>query len=346
MAGSGRAPLDDVADHGGNLSSAQRQFPNASGPWLDLSTGINPHSYPFGSIAASAFTRLPDDSRMRMLLEAAAQAYGAPSPDMIVATPGTQILLPLTAELVRPGRAAILSPTYAEHRRAAALAGHEVEEVADMSGLRRSDLAVIVNPNNPDGCIVPKPALMELGAELHRRGGLLVVDEAFMEVGPADGSIAPQARSGGIVVLRSFGKFFGLAGVRLGFAIGAEDRIATLRARLGPWAVSGPAIELGIAGLTDLGWLASMRRRLAEDAERLDGILVEAGLPVAGGTSLYRFVRSPDAQAVFRTLGEAAILVRRFDWDGHALRFGLPGDDAGFARLRDALIRWRDAAAA
>lgn len=341
MSRSDGTSLVDVADHGGSLSRAGRLFPDAPRPWLDLSTGINPHSYPFGDIDAGAFTRLPEDSRLQALLETAARAYGAPSPRNIVAAPGTQILLPLVATMAGRGKAAILSPTYAEHYRAAAMAGHETVEVADPEGLRRSDLAIVVNPNNPDGRIVARPSLLAIAADLRAASGLLVVDEAFMEVGPADGSLAPDVAQGGIVVLRSFGKFFGLAGVRLGFAIGPEDLVAEIRSRLGPWAVPGPAIELGIAGLADVSWQRAMRLRLADAAERLDGLLRDAGLTVAGGTSLYRFVRTSEAQALFCALGEAGILVRRFDRDEHALRFGLPGDDDAYSRLGRALAEWR-----
>lgn len=341
MSGSGRAPVADVVDHGGNLTRARRQFPDAPGPWLDLSTGISPHPYPFDGIPASAFTRLPEDSRMELLLETAARAYGAPSPANVVAAPGTQVLLPLAAGLIPQGRAAILSPTYAEHRRAASLAGHEVAEVTDPAALCLSDYAVVVNPNNPDGRVAPLLSLVDLAGEMRRRGGLLLVDEAFMDVGPAGGSLVADAARGGAVVLRSFGKFFGLAGIRLGFAFGAEDAVAALRAALGPWAVPGPAIEIGIRALADRGWQQAMRLRLAQEAGRLDRLLSQAGLKVVVGTPLYRFVRSPEARSVFHALGEAGILVRSFGFDDQALRFGLPGDEAGFSRLERALIRWQ-----
>lgn len=341
MSGSATAPVADVVDHGGNLTRAQRQFPDARGPWLDLSTGINPHAYPFDEIPASAFTRLPGDSRMELLLETAARAYGAPSVANIVAAPGTQVLLPLAARLIPPGRAAILSPTYAEHRRAAALAGHAVAEIAEPAALGRSDYAVVVNPNNPDGRIVERSTLLELAGRMRARGGLLVVDEAFMDVGPDGGSLVADAARGGAVVLRSFGKFFGLAGLRLGFAFGAEEHVAALRSLLGPWAVPGPAIEIGIRALADRGWQQAMRQRLTEDAGRLDRLLRRAGLEVIGGTALYRFVRTREARSVFHVLGEAGILVRSFDFDEQALRFGLPGDEAGFARLERALIAWQ-----
>lgn len=341
MSGSGTAPVADVVDHGGNLTRAQRRFPDAPGPWVDLSTGINPHPYPFGEIPASAFARLPQDSRMDLLLETAAQAYGAPSTANIVAAPGTQVLLPLVAKLISRGKAAILSPTYAEHFRVACLAGHETVETGDPAALGNADYAVVVNPNNPDGRIVERPALLELAGAMRRSGGLLLVDEAFMDVSPAGGSLVADVGRGNVVVLRSFGKFFGLAGIRLGFAFGAEDVVSALRSHLGPWAVPGPTIEIGIRALADRGWQQAMRRRLAGDAGRLDRLLTQSGLDVTGGTALYRFVRSQEARSLFNALGEAGILVRSFGFDEEALRIGLPGDDAGFSRLERALVQWR-----
>ena len=341
MMGGKNAPLDEVTDHGGSLARAERLFPDAPKPWLDLSTGINPHPYPTGDVPASAFSRLPEEARLRELTAAAAYAYGAPSHDLVVAAPGTQILLPLTASLIPPGRAAIWSPTYAEHRRAAALAGHAVSECADLDQLAAADLAIVVNPNNPDGRLHERAPLLDLAAHLDRQGGLLVVDEAFMDVGPADASLVAEAERGGFVVLRSFGKFFGLAGLRLGFAIGPHGLVERLRARLGPWAVSGPALEIGIAALSDLQWQAEMRARLAGAAAQLDARLARAGLSAAGGTDLYRFLRTPDAADIFAHLGRHGILVRSFAHDRQALRFGLPGGDEAFERLARALAAWR-----
>jgi cobalamin biosynthetic protein CobC len=154
-----------------------------------------------------------------------------------------------------------------------------------------------------------------------------------------DGEVA----QGGLVVLRSFGKFFGLAGLRLGFALAAPEIAAKLRERLGPWAVSGPALAIGQRALADLEWQQSTRRRLAAKAARLDGLLAEAGLEVCGGTSLFRFVRTPHAPGLFAALGCKGIFVRRFSHDLQALRFGLPGGPADFVRLRAALREWRAA---
>lgn len=330
---------DEVTDHGGSLGAARKLFPHAPEPWLDLSTGINPHAYPLPPLPASAFTRLPEAARVLELLDAAALAYGAPDARHVVAAPGTQILLPLVAALVPPGRAAVLSPTYAEHRRAAALAGHQVREVCEWERLAEADLAVLVNPNNPDGRVIPRAGLLHLAGQMRGRGGLLVVDEAFMDVGPRGASLAGDAAEGGFVVLRSFGKFFGLAGLRLGFALSAPETVGILRARLGPWAVSGPALEAGIAALSDHTWQEAERARLAASAARLDALLARYGLAVAGGTSLFRFLRTERAQSLFQALGREGILVRAFAADPHALRFGLPGDDLGLARLDAALAK-------
>jgi cobalamin biosynthesis protein CobC len=254
----------------------------------------------------------------------------------VVAAPGTQILLPLVAALVPPGKAAVLGPTYGEFSRAAALAGHDVTEVRDVGALRDADLAVVVNPNNPDGRVFGKRELLDL-LEAPRRRGLLVVDEAFMDVGPDGTSLCGEVERGGLVVLRSFGKFFGLAGVRLGFAVAMPEIAVRPTATLGPWAVSGPAVAIGRTALADTVWIGAMRQRLDKEARRLDAVLIEAGMEIIGGTSLFRLVSTPVADRLFHHLGSAGILVRRFPAHPSWLRFGLPGDDAAWERLQLAL---------
>jgi cobalamin biosynthesis protein CobC len=323
--------------HGGDLAAARLLFPGAPEPFVDLSTGINPHSYPIPSFASDVFTRLPEPIALERLTMAAARAYGAPSDAHVVAAPGTQILLAQVAALVPPGRATLLGTTYAEHARAAALAGHTVNEARGLDELADPDLAILVNPNNPDGRIVPRAHLLAL---LHARAahrGLLVVDEAFMDVGPLDASLGAEVERGRVVVLRSFGKFFGLAGLRLGFAIAAPAIAAQLRAVLGPWAVSGPAIAIGEIALADTTWIAATRARVAEEAARLDQLLQSRGFAAAGGTSLFRLVRTPRAAALYDQMGRAGVLVRRFDENPHWLRFGLPPDEPAWQRLTEAL---------
>jgi cobalamin biosynthetic protein CobC len=214
-----------------------------------------------------------------------------------------------------------------------------VAEVRDLQQLRDADLAVVVNPNNPDGRTFGRRELLELaGARRHR--GLLVVDEAFMDVGPDGASLCGEVMRGGLVVLRSFGKFFGLAGVRLGFAVAAPAIAERLAATLGPWAVSGPAIAIGQTALADPAWIRPMRERLAQEARRLDEVLAAAGMEIAGGTSLFRLARTPAADRLFHHLGRTGILVRRFPEHPDWLRFGLPGSDIAWDRLRTALGRY------
>lgn len=342
--------IGEVRDHGGSLARAAALFPGAPTPWIDCSTGINPHVYPLSGISASALAdtlrRLPESADIAWLCETAARAYGAPGASNVVAAPGTQSLLPEVAALVRPGLARVLGPTYAEHRRCAALAGHRVEEVSDIDRLRDADLAVLVNPNNPDGRLHSRETLLGLAAALAARGGLLVVDEAFMDVAPEGFGLAAFVEAAGnVVILRSFGKFFGLAGLRLGFALASKALAARLRARLGPWAVSGPAVLIGTAALGDREWQAAERERLAGQAARLDAVFASHHVAVSGGTGLYRFLRTPHAPAIFESLGRQGVYVRRFDAMPDALRIGLPPDEAAWSRLSGALAGWRAGAA-
>lgn len=310
--------------HGGNLTEARARFPEARGPWLDLSTGISPFPYPLPEFSAEAFTRLPEPADVTQLQELAARRYGADDPTQVVAAPGTQILLPLIAKLLPPGRARVAGPTYAEHARAAALAGHEV--VAEGP----AELLTIVNPNNPDGRFRTRSEMLALRPP----EGLLVADEAFMEAAPSDEGLAGEVGEG-VIVLRSFGKFHGLAGLRLGFAIASASTAARLRDALGPWAVSGPALAVGLAALADEAWAAAMRLRLAEAAAALDGVLAAGGCRVLGGTSLFRLAEVPPG--TYERLGRSGILVRRFDYWPDRIRFGLPPDAASLRRLAEAL---------
>jgi cobalamin biosynthetic protein CobC len=333
---------DEPLPHGGELSVARRLFPDAPEPFIDLSTGINPNPYPLPHFLAELFARLPEADALASLAAIAAKAYGAPSAAHVVPSPGTQILLPLAAGLVRPGRAAILAPTYSEHSRAATLAGHAVTETSDISALADAELALVTNPNNPDGRALAKEDLIAVAKKLHTRGGVLMVDEAFMDVGPPGASLAPDVSRGNIIVLRSFGKFFGLAGVRLGFALATPPLAARLSALLGPWAVSAPALAVGGQALADQAWIETTRRRLKQAAARLDAILTGSGLELIGGTALFRLVQSSAASELFRHLGRAGILTRVFPEHATWIRFGLPAAEQDWQRLQIAMADFRN----
>ncbi len=325
--------------HGGGVDAAAARFGIPADDWLDLSTGINPVPYPLPPLAAALWRRLPDRDQERALRAAAALAYGVADPAHVVPAPGSQALIQWLPRLRRPGRVAVLGPTYAEHAAAWAAAGHEATSLSDPARLAEADVAIAVNPNNPDGRAFAPPALLDLAAKLERRGGWLVVDEAFADTTP-ELSLASSIARPGLVALRSFGKFFGLAGLRLGFALAGPEIAIPLRAALGPWCVSGPAAEIAICALGDRAWIARTRRRLATDAARLDGLLADAGLGIVGGTSLFRLATHAHAADLFEHLGRHGILARRFPEHPSWLRFGLPGEENDWARLVAALAAW------
>jgi cobalamin biosynthetic protein CobC len=337
---------DEPVVHGGDLGAARRLFPDAPEPFLDLSTGINPNPYPLPRFPADLYARLPDPAAVAALATEAARAYGAPSADHVVAAPGSQILLPIIADLVPAGRAAILTPGYPEHTRAAGLAGHSVTAVGSIENCSDATLVILGNPNNPDGRLFTRGTLANLVADLRRRRGLLVIDEAFMDAAPAGLGFAGDLATGNVVVLRSFGKFFGLAGVRLGFALAAPTIAARIRAALGPWAVSGPALAIGTKALADTAWIARTRKRLEASAKRLDSTLATANLDIVGGTALFRLVHTPAAQVLLSHLGRAGIWVRAFPDQAQWLRFGLPANEREWRRLNKTIASFRETVAA
>lgn len=312
--------------HGGDLGEVARRFADAPRPWIDLSTGINPVPYPVPVLPDTAWTRLPSRAAEEALLAAAAQRYGVRDPASIVAAPGTQALIQLLPRLVPRSRVAIVGPTYEEHQLCWARHGHEVRIVGS---LEDADVVVVVNPNNPTG-------RLQAPADLAKVRGLLVVDESFIDFLPREMSLAgelpPRA-----VVLRSFGKSYGLAGLRLGFAIASPDIALRLREEIGPWAVSGPALEIGRRALNDGAWLRTARDRVVADSARLDDFLREAGFEILGGTALFRLARHPTAFAFVQRLACQGIHVRSFGHSPEWLRFGLPADDEAFRRLVKAL---------
>jgi cobalamin biosynthetic protein CobC len=333
-----------VTEHGGRLAAARLLFPGAPEPFLDLSTGINPVPYHLPRFPADAFTRLPEPEALWELQAIAAAAYGAASPEMVAAAPGTQILISLLPHLVPDDTArdnatrgrdvAVLGPTYAEHAMAWRAAGARVTAARGLEELAGHEVAVLCNPNNPDGRRHGRAELAELAGRVR----LLVVDESFADFDGPERGAAPLLPRPGLMVLRSFGKSYGLAGLRLGFALAEPALADRLRAAMGPWAVSGPALAVGIPALRDRNWLMEAARRCAVDALRLDMLLAQAGFRILGGTSLFRLASHDAAADWFARLGRAGILVRRFRDPADWLRFGLPGDEAGWARL-EAVLR-------
>lgn len=314
--------------HGGDMRESQRRFPNAPLPWIDLSTGINPVPYPVAALPAEAWSRLPTHEDAQALLGAAAARYSVRDAATIVAAPGTQALIQLLPRLLPSSRVAVLGPTYEEHELCWKRQGHRVAAVSALEAAEGADVAVVVNPNNPTGRLVSAAALRRLASSVR----LLVVDEAFIDLLPPQESLAGDLPPR-TIVLRSFGKTYGLAGLRLGFAIAEASLVDRMREELGPWAVSGPALEIGRRALGDDRWLAATAARLAADGQRLDAILAGAGFEIVGGTPLFRLACHPEAQAMIARLGRHGLHVRGFSGEPGWIRFGVPVKPLEFDRL-------------
>jgi cobalamin biosynthetic protein CobC len=294
-------------DHGGGLDAAIEKYGGARCDWLDLSTGINPVPYPVGDISADAWTALPDSAAMERLLVAARRFWNVPDGAEIVAAGGASALIAAMPHVFAGTRVTIQKPTYNEHDAAFVAQGWTIQQDSP------SDVRVLVHPNNPDGKIWQAADV----------GGPSVIDESFCDVMPS-ASLISQAHHPDCIILKSFGKFWGLAGARLGFAICAPALAQLLRDHLGPWAVSGPALEIGARALEDLVWADAARARLTADAMRLDRVI---GLPVVGGTDLFRLFDVADSAAAQDHLARHHVWSRTFPYSNIWLRLGLPHPD-------------------
>ena len=328
--------------HGGRLIEAGLRYPQAPRPFLDLSTGINPYAYEVPLLPRSAFTRLPEPEQLTDLQEAAARAYRASDAAMVVASPGTQIAISLLPHLLGLRVATILGPTYGGHQAAWAAAGAAVRLAPDFAAFAKcarayGGAAILCNPNNPDGRTNPRPAMLELAGEMAGRGGVLIVDEAFADLQSPDPGLAAALPHAGLLILRSFGKSYGLAGLRLGFLLADPPLAAMLRTTLGDWAVSGPALAIGRAALADADWRQRTGARLHDGCARLDRMFSAARLKPRGGTRLFRLFGGATARATHHALAESGILTRRFEHDAELLRVGLPGCETTWTRLQAAL---------
>ena len=320
--------------HGGDLASATREFGCPTDGWLDLSTGINPLPWSVPPRMFESLCCLPDSEQIEMLNTAAAEAYGIEEIGCIACGPGSQALIQWLPRLRDKCRVAVFAPTYGEHAHAWRAAGHNVFETSSMPNAGECEIAVLTRPNNPDGASIEIDAVAGLAADLEKKGGFVLVDEAFADLDP----VASICAGGwaGIIALRSFGKFYGLPGLRLGFAIADSETTESLRSALGPWPVSSLAAMVGAAALVDKTWQTETRNRLAFSSGQLDSILEAAGLDIVGGTHLFRLVISSNARAIHEKLAQAGIFTRYFPENPRWLRFGLPGKKDDWERLEKA----------
>ncbi|MGV8917446.1 MAG: threonine-phosphate decarboxylase CobD [Pseudomonas sp.] len=327
-----------MLEHGGRLRGAALQYGIEESDWLDLSSGIAPWPWPIPEIPIRAWARLPEtDDGLEI---AACDYYGVPQ---LLPVPGSQAAIQALPRMRRAGKVGVVSPCYAEHSAAWRSNGFLVREVLEHEVdffLDSLDVLVVVNPNNPTGLNIPVERLLGWHTRLAQRGGWLVVDEAFIDNTPGL-SLSAQAWRVGLIVLRSFGKFFGLAGVRLGFVIAEPRLLKLLERHIGPWAVSGPTRIIGQVCLTDVEGHRLQRARTEQASERLAQLLTLHGLQPQGGCALFQWLTTPLAVHLHEFFARRGILLRLFMQSGSphhsSLRFGLPAEEADWLRLEKAL---------
>ncbi|MFB4370491.1 MULTISPECIES: threonine-phosphate decarboxylase CobD [unclassified Pseudomonas] len=322
-----------MLEHGGRLRKAALRHGIPLSDWLDLSTGVAPYGLPMVEIPAQVWNRLPEQDDG---LEAAACAYYGAAELLPVA--GSQAAIQCLPRLRREARVGIVSPAYAEHAAAWQREGHRVLDISEAGvnrALERLDVLLLVNPNNPTGRRFSPEQLYAWHARLAERGGWLIVDEAFIDCTPEQ-SLAAHAQLPGLIVLRSFGKFFGMAGARLGFVLAERTLLDELEEILGPWTISGPTRWLATRMLEDKGAQQFQRQRLISDGQRLAGLLREHGLTPTGGCAMFQWLASEHAALLHEFLACNGILTRLFERPA-SIRFGLPPDETGWQRLAAAL---------
>ena len=303
--------LAEKRDHGGGLDAAAARFGGSRGDWIDLSTGINPVPYPIPPLSPDAWTALPDRNMQDRLIDAARQFWSVPEGAAILAAPGASALIAQIPRLAPAGAVSIPPPTYNEHAASFTAAGWRVQTDGPAAA------QVLVHPNNPDGRIWMADDVT---------APLAVIDESFCDITPRDSLMGLSARSG-TLILKSFGKFWGLAGLRLGFVIGDPELVARIQEMLGPWPVSGIGLQVGATALEDTAWADQTRARLAADAARLDSAMTKAGADSIGGTDLFRLYRVDDAAALQSHLAQSRIWTRTFPYASDWIRVGLPGPE-------------------
>lgn len=325
-----------MLEHGGNLRQAALRFGRPLASWVDLSAGLNPHGYRVPPLPPTAWHRLPEPDPE--LLSAACRFYGAPA---MLAVAGTQAAIQALPALRPPSRVVVAAPSYAEHAHHWAMHGHTLREVPYQvldAAIPGCDVLVLCNPNNPTGATVPAARLLKWATQLAERGGWLLVDEAFGDMAP-ELSVAASAGQPGLIVLRSVGKFFGLAGARVGFVGAHHALLSQLEDKLGPWTISGPAQQMALTALGDTCWQAQARMNLEAGGARMRALLDKHGI-AASGTPLFHWWPEQHPEAFWRHMAERGIWVRLFTGAARGIRLGLPADEPSWNRLDIALTEW------
>lgn len=329
--------------HGGNIDFAKKTFPQVRLPWLDLSTGINPYHYPI-SLDLSLYETLPLSSCEKSLRNIASAYYGCRDETYVAVAPGTQILIALLPLLLKVREVYVFCPTYGEHLFSWQQAGIKVTKIFDIDHFdalsnKKNTVAVFCNPNNPNGRIIKPARLADLIQKWGQAGNHFILDEAYMDFsGKGMSYLLPCP---GLIILRSFGKTFGLAGLRVGFLLASPEMVQKIRSVLGSWSVNGPALQIASQALQDKVWKSEVQSQLQIQQKRLDSLLLKYSLRLVGGTLLFRLFYHENAQNLWEHLASHGIWVRKFDYTPYWLRFGMLHKEEEWQRLETVLsLKW------
>lgn len=321
--------------HGGNLSVIAAKYPNAPRPFIDLSTGINPYPYPLSELTPEQIHRLADRADMTKAVQSAATHYRATDENITLASGMQPLMFALAALRLKDhghAKVAIASPTYSEHASVWQALGHTIVDGNE------GDVVIVCNPNNPDGRTIAPTTLLALAAQMKERGGWLIVDESFADVAPGLSITAELSRLDNIAVLRSFGKFYGLAGLRVSLAITPPLWSEFLRAATGPWPISTYACQQLPALFADTPWHQAMRTQLETESKTWRDLLAKY-FTIVGHTPLFTLLESANAAGWADYLASQGILVRSFHDYPKWLRVGLP-DQTFFTRIAQACAQF------
>lgn len=317
--------------HGGNLRQVAKKYGYPIEQWLDLSTGINPSGFKPAPLSDACWQRLPENDDG--LIEAALNYYGQSN---FVLTPGSQWMiqnLPAIKEtLVGPeqidiGPVLLPKQGYQEHRLAWQESGFDIEYYEaqpTISQLNHCSVCVVIQPNNPTGQCYDQSQLNDWLAILKDNEAWLVVDEAFVDCTP-DKSMLDRSGEEGLIVLRSIGKFFGLAGIRIGCIFAWTALLEKVNAAMGPWAISHPSREVAIQAFHNINWQRYAIEKCHDQSKKLRDVLIKYFQIKPTGTALFQTVYLDRSEEIFEHLCQHKILVRLLDCQT-GLRFGLPPD--------------------
>ncbi|QIZ76306.1 threonine-phosphate decarboxylase CobD [Ferrimonas lipolytica] len=335
--------------HGGRLAPMIARYNIPREQWLDVSTGVSPWTYPHTAIAAAHWNRLPEEEDG--LEQAARDYYQCQS---LLAVAGSQAAIQTLPEVWRKQlelsgdwraeqmRVGLPQVGYKEHQKAWQRAGWIINHYPpslDNRFVAGVDALVVINPNNPTGQLYDAKTLLQWQQQLAKKGGLMVVDEAFADVDLSQ-SISHLCPQPGLVVLRSVGKFFGLAGIRAGFVLAPSQLLSACAYELGPWTIAGPARQICMRALQDTPWQLTQRQRLAAATVRLQALLQPLlchGASLAG-TDLFQTLYSNKAVQWHEQLCADGVFTRLTD-EQDGIRFGLVDDEQQWQRLAAAISK-------